>query len=78
MVTGPLVPQIVSECPELTEVLVHVMLDRARAFEAADLNDEKMMSLGRLAAGLAHELNNPASAVARSANTLVGATGHLR
>jgi signal transduction histidine kinase len=67
-----LLPDLIRECHELTEVLVHVMLDRARTFNAAQLNDEKMASLGRLAAGLAHELNNPASAVARSAATLVG------
>ena len=58
------------ECPELTAVCVHVMLDRARAFTSSDLLDEKMISLGRLAAGLAHELNNPASAVVRNAASL--------
>jgi signal transduction histidine kinase len=64
-------PRMIRECTELTAVLVHVMLDRARAFKSSELLDEKMASLGRLAAGLAHELNNPASAVARSAQTLV-------
>ena len=64
-------PRLIRECPELTAVLVHVMLDRARAFKSSELLDEKMASLGRLAAGLAHELNNPASAVARSAKALV-------
>lgn len=59
-------------CPDLTAALVHVMLDRARRFTKADLHDEKMLSLGRLAAGLAHELNNPASALARSAKELNG------
>ena len=54
-------------CPHITAVLVHVMLDRARAFKSNDLQLEKMASLGGLAAGLAHELNNPASAAARSA-----------
>ncbi len=64
-------PALIHECGELTAVLVHVMLDRARVFTSSDLLDEKLLSLGRLAAGLAHELNNPASAVARSAKTLV-------
>jgi signal transduction histidine kinase len=46
------------------------MVDRTRRSSASDLQDEKMMSLGKLAAGLAHELNNPASAAIRGAKTL--------
>lgn len=65
------VPRVIRECPDLTTVLVHVMLDRARVFKSSELLDEKMSSLGRLAAGLAHELNNPASAVSRSAKMLL-------
>ncbi|MGE5715963.1 MAG: ATP-binding protein [Acidobacteriota bacterium] len=64
------IPAMIRECHELTSIFVHVMLDRARQFTSSDLQVEKMSSLGRLAAGLAHELNNPASAVARSAQGL--------
>jgi signal transduction histidine kinase len=64
------IPALIRECYELTSIFVHVMIDRARHFTTSDLQDEKMFSLGKLAAGLAHELNNPASAVARSAQGL--------
>ncbi|MGB7264479.1 MAG: ATP-binding protein, partial [Terracidiphilus sp.] len=58
------------ECFEVTKILVHIMLDRARLFTSGDLQNEKMISLGKLSAGLAHELNNPASAIERSATLL--------
>ena len=70
-------PRLIQECSQLTAVLVHVMIDRARVFKSSELLDEKVSSLGRLAAGLAHELNNPASAVARSAKTLVSGLSTL-
>src|SRR5262245_58578056 len=57
------IPGIICECNELTAKLVHIMLDRARVFQSSYLHDEKLVSLGKLAAGLAHELNNPASAI---------------
>ena len=58
------------ECYEVTAILVHSMVDRVRVFNSSDLHDEKMVSLGKLSAGLAHELNNPASAIERSAALL--------
>jgi signal transduction histidine kinase len=63
-------PALPIECPHVTAELVHAMVDRARAFKVSDLQVEKMASLGKLAAGLAHELNNPASAAARSAQLM--------
>jgi len=63
-------PALIRECPGVTAICVHLMLDRARQFTSVDLQNEKMSSLGKLAAGLAHELNNPASAVVRSAGGL--------
>jgi signal transduction histidine kinase len=57
-------------CHEFTSTLVHVMVDRARGFKSSDLQNEQMIKLGTMAAGLAHELNNPASATARSAKRL--------
>jgi signal transduction histidine kinase len=64
-------PELTRECPVVTAALVHIMLDRARSFTSGDLRDEKLVSLGKLAAGLAHELNNPASAVVRSSKILI-------
>ena len=62
---------MIRECHEITTILVHLMLDRSRLFTSSDLHDEKMVSLGKLSAGLAHELNNPASAIERAAALLV-------
>ena len=63
-------PALIRECAGLTTALVHHLVDRARDFRSAQLYDERLQSLSRLASGFAHELNNPASAAARTAQTL--------
>ena len=65
------VDELARACPEITTLMVHAMLDRARDFSALASADEKTLALGKLAAGLAHELNNPAAAITRCAKALV-------
>ncbi len=61
---------MVRQSYQLVQNLVGNMSDRIREFSEFRAQDEKMMSLGKLSAGLAHELNNPAAAVVRSAEAL--------
>ncbi|MBY0433008.1 MAG: GHKL domain-containing protein [Cyclobacteriaceae bacterium] len=65
-----LFPEMIRNHHELVEVLVHVMTDRVRDTTRQQQLNDKMMALGKLSAGLAHELNNPSAAVVRSAHEL--------
>jgi len=63
-----LFPEMLREIPSMTERIVRVLLDRNREYTRAEEQIGKLAALSGLAANLAHELNNPASA-ARSAST---------
>jgi signal transduction histidine kinase len=56
--------------PELVQRLVGIMSDRAREEVRAQERDDKLRALGKLSAGLSHELNNPAAAISRAAAAL--------
>ena len=64
------VKEMTRACYELTALCVHEMVDRAREFKSQDLVVQKLASLGVLSAGIAHEINNPSSALVRSAKEL--------
>jgi signal transduction histidine kinase len=63
-------PQLVQRMPELTTRLVGMMSDRIRETTRVEQQRDRLAALGKLSAGLAHELNNPASAAKRAASQL--------
>jgi signal transduction histidine kinase len=65
-----LFPEMLNRIPVLGPKLVGILSDRVREVTKQDLAREKLASLGKLSAGLAHELNNPAAAAARAASML--------
>jgi signal transduction histidine kinase len=69
-ISKALFPEMLNKIPELGPRLVGILSDRIREVTKQDLAREKLASLGKLSAGLAHELNNPAAAAARAANLL--------
>src|SRR5258708_17035238 len=71
-------PEMLHRMPELAERLVGVLTDRVRSFTVVLQEREKLAALGKLSAGLAHELNNPSAAARRSAGALRDCLARLR
>jgi len=63
-------PELVHQSPELTTRLVGLMSDRIRETTRIEQQHDRLAALGKLSAGLAHELNNPASAAKRASSQL--------
>jgi len=63
-------PELVQKMPDLTVTLVGMMADRIREFTRIEQQRDRLAALGKLSAGLAHELNNPASAAKRATSQL--------
>ena len=62
--------EMLAAIPSMAQRCVSVLLDRVREVTRMEQQAEKLSALGKLAANLAHELNNPASAAQRSADRL--------
>jgi len=65
-----LFPELLQKMPELAKRLVGVLADRVRETTRLEQQRDRLAGLGKLSAGLAHELNNPASAAKRAAAQL--------
>jgi signal transduction histidine kinase len=63
-------PEMLEAIPGLGQICVGILLDRVREVTRMEQQTEKLTALGKLAANLAHELNNPASAAQRAAGGL--------
>jgi signal transduction histidine kinase len=62
----------------IVSAIVSTMVERLKSTESTVQQHEKLSALGRLSAGLAHELNNPASASLRASRQMPETVGALQ
>lgn len=63
-------PELEQLSVDFSQKLIGYMTERARIFATTQLQHEKVNALGNLAAGIAHEMNNPAAAIKGISNEL--------
>jgi signal transduction histidine kinase len=68
---------MLAECPDLAATVLRAFAARAREVDATMIQQDKLASMGKMAAGLAHELNNPAAAMVRTIESLRGAISRV-
>jgi signal transduction histidine kinase len=63
-------PEMLQRMPQLGQRFVGILADRIRETTRVETQRDKLAALGKLSAGLAHELNNPAAAAQRATASL--------
>ena len=70
--------ELLKNCPDSIDLFVPALAERSKELEVRLRQQEKLAALGKLSAGLAHELNNPAAAGRRAAKQLNSAIINLQ
>ncbi len=74
----PTFRSLMASCPTVAATVVRTLVERVRRYQTMLQERDRMAGLGTIAAGLAHELNNPATAVNRAVTQAEDALGALQ